>query len=233
MKHAFYLLLAVIPILGGCKSNQERVAKLVPASSSNAALIQVLDSMIARDSDSLVPLIDGGLEAQEFFASIIESFEAGDAFEKDFRDTFGDDAWDAFQEPLPAGQSRPDMKLTFLDFDEIRKDALKWKATNENQGVCDLMPGVPLPFKEIEGGWVVEGGGIFPDQETLVGYTETQKMLTDFILSYMKAIGQEGITAEDIDYQMGKEFMILLFGGDLKVNGNTSHPDRFKLDELD
>lgn len=119
-----------------------------------------------------------------------------------------------------------------LDLDQLQRDSSGWEANDENRGVFDAIPKVLLPFKEIEGGWVIDGTRVFSDEETLVGFTKTQRKLTDFIRGYMKAIGHSGIKPEDIDYQMGKEFLIVLMGGEIKVAGKSPNPDRFRLDDL-
>lgn len=226
----FILLLSFV--FTGCDTKQQSSVPVTPASSSNEALVRVLDAIKRRDTDALLSLVSGGSKAQDLFASVIDSMEAIDAFRERFVDAYGEEAWAAFQAPLPDDQKRPDMILTMPDLDQIQKDSSGWEASDENQGVFDALPGASLPFKQIEGGWSVDGAGVFPDEVTLVGFTKTQQKLTEFIEGYMKAIGHEGISPEDIDYQMGKDLLILLMGGEFKVGGESPHPDRFKLNEL-
>lgn len=180
----------------------------------------------------MLTLVSGGSKAQDFFISLMDSFEAIDAFKKKFIGTYGEEAWATFQAPLSDDQKRPDMNLTMPDLDEIQRESSGWEANDTNQGVFDSLPRVALPFKQVEDGWVIDGTKVFPDEETLVGFTETQRKLTSFIEGYMKAIGHPGISPEDIDYQMGKDLMIVLMGRELKVGGESPNPDRFKLDEL-
>ncbi|MEP4076405.1 hypothetical protein [Haloferula sp.] len=225
-------LLLISFALSGCNTEQQSSVPVAPADSSNEALTRTLDALAQRDSDALLSTVSGGSKAQEFFASVIDSFEAIDSFREKFVAVYGDEAWTAFQAPLPEDQKRPDMNLTMPDLEQIRRDSSDWEADDKNGGVFDALPRIPLPFKQVEGGWVVDGASVFPDEETLIGFTETQKKLTEFIISYIKAIGHEGISSEDIDYQMGKDLMIVLMGGELKVGGESPNPDRFKIDEL-
>ena len=217
---------------GGCNAGPERGQTLAPADSSREALLKFLQALEERDKEALLPLVDGGPEAQDFFASIAESAEVAEAFKQKLGETYGAEAWDAFQAPLPPEGRRPDMKLAMPDFAKIRTDAAAWEASGENGGVFDGIPGIPLPFKEVSVGWVVDGSKIFPDEETLAGFTETQRKITNFIALYMKAIGHPGISSEDIDYQMGKDLLIEMMGGEFKSDGKNPNPDRFRIEEI-
>jgi hypothetical protein len=226
----FPLLLGFV--LFGCNAKEQRSVPVTPAPSSKEALVRALDAMKQRDSNALLSLVSGGSKAQNFFASVIDSLKAMDSFRGKFIDAYGEDAWNAFQAPLQEGQKRPNMNLTMPDLSQIQTSASEWQANDDNKGVFEALPGMPLPFKEIDGGWVIDGTGVFNDDRILVGYTDTQQKLTEFIERYEKAIGHKGIGPEDIDYQMGKDFLIVLMGGELKVGGKSPNPDRFKLNEL-
>jgi len=218
-------------IFSGCNS-QKNTVTLDPATTSNEALGRTLDAFEKRDKEALLALVSGGSEVQKFFGTVVDSFEVADSFKTKFVDVYGKEAWDAFQAAIPLDQQTPSFQITFPDFEQIRKDYSDWEATTDNGGVLEVVPSIPLTFKQLQDGWVIDGPKIFPDKKTLKGFTETQSMVSEFIESYLKAIGHEEISAEDIDYQMGKDFMILLMGGELLVDGKTSNPDRFKIDEL-
>ncbi len=188
--------------------------------------------MIARDREGLLSLVSGGVKAQQFFAALVESFEVLDAFEARFVEAYGEGAWTAFIDPSPDDQNGADFTVSFPDLDALKQENADWQANAENEGVLLLMPAVRMKFEESSEGWVIDGAGLFPGEEVLVGYTETQRMLNGFVEKYMKAIGHEGIGPEDIDYQMGKDILILMMGGEFKSDGKPVNPDRFKIDDL-
>lgn len=220
-------------LLGGCNADSGSTEALVPADSSREALFKVLHALEGGDTEALLPLVDGGSKAQDFFVSIVESAEAADAFRAKLSEVYGAEAWDAFQAPLPPEDQRPDMKFSLPDFARIRADAVAWEADVENDGVFNGLTGIHLPFKEVSEGWVVDGSRLFPDEATLTGFTEKQRKFTSFIARYMQAIGHSGISPEDIDYQMGKDLLIEMMGGEFRSDGQTSNPDRFKIEEIE
>ena len=229
---AFLVPIFFSVFLVACESGSKPEAALSPAPTSTEALIRVLDGLAAQDADAVVALVDGGPKAQDFFVSMIETFEAAEAFETKFREAYGDQAWEAFQAPLTAEERRPDANLKMADLPALRSAAEQWEGSEENGGRFEGLPRLPLPFKEVAGGWVVDGAHILPSEEALQGFTDTQRAMTSTVQRYMKAIGHEGISAEDIDYQLGKEFLLLIMGGEFKSDGKPAYPDRFRVDEL-
>lgn len=229
MKRFPLLLLAPATLLTGCEKSS---AELVPAPSSNAALARALDAIDRRDRDAMLTLVSGGPAAQESFSAIIETLKAIEAFKQKFISTYGEDAWTAFQAPLPPEDKRPDQNVKLPDIGQIKTNASAWEADDTNHGVFNKLPGFPLTFIRQNGGWVIDGTKVFPNEKTRAGFIALQNRMGDFHRKYTKAIGHPGISAEDIDYQMGKEFMQVITGTELKLNGQSSWPDRFKVDQL-
>lgn len=227
-KYLIWLLLC----LAGCGTQPGASVNLEPALSSNEALTRFLHGLEQGDKKAVLFLVDGGPRAQDFFAAIVDSSIATQEFKKLFTEAYGTDAWEAFQAPLAAGIHRPNMTLAALNVAEVQDQVQQWTANDENEGLCDLIPQLPIPFKKVKTGWVVNGAALFPDEKTLIGFTETQEKITRFIRGFQKAIGKPEISPEDIDYQMGKELMKVLFGGEVSMDGEPVHPDRFVLDEL-
>ena len=205
---------------------------LKPAPTSREALVRVLDALAKRSEEALVALVDGGSGPEAFFRAIVASAKAADAFREKMIESYGEAAWVAFQAPKPESEKRADMQLTMPNLDEIRKTASTWEATAENQGRFEFFPGLSLPFKQIRGGWCINGKELFADEKTLKEYTRIQNLLTALVQRYMKAIGHRGITAQDIDHQMGKDLFREVFGIEFKVNGNPGMTNRFDVNAL-
>lgn len=232
MNYSTIFCILLVFSLIGCGKKDHVSVPVSPATSSNEALMRALEAMKKRDADSLLSLVSGGDEPQALLASVIETFEVVDVFKEKFIDAYGDQAWLEFLAPPEEGQTRPDMSLVIPDFEKLITSSTNWEANDDNQGRFETLSNLSLPFKEKGGGWIIDGDSIYPDEDTLIKYTETQKVLIEFIESYSHAIGKEGISPEDIDYQMGKDLMITLLGGEFIVDGKSANPDRFKLDEL-
>jgi hypothetical protein len=223
------LFVLSVLILTAC--NGHELVALKPASTSREALLRAIDALDKRDEGALLALVDGGADAQDFFRSIVESEKSGDAFEKKFTEAYGKEAWQVMQGTRDGPNGAPHMRLILPDMEAIRTEATNWDATADNKGYFDFLPRLPIQFEKISGGWVINGGGLFKDRTTLREMTKSQNMLTTFIRKFMKAIGHKGISADDMDYQMGKDSMALL-GIEFHVKGQRGPTNRFDIDHL-
>ena len=232
MTRPLLLSLAAALVVTSCNSKPAEDADLAPAASSNEALMRTLEALEKGEAENLRSLVAGGTKAQAFFDSAASSFAATDAFEQKFVASYGADAWTAFNAPLPLEEKRSDMRLVVPDLAQIRKDSAQWQADQANDGVFDGLPQIKLRFKQVAKGWVIDGPAVLPDEKSLIAATKLQNALADLITRYMKAVGHPGLKAEDIDYQMGKEFLGILMGVEFKSGDDPAIPDRFKLEEL-
>ena len=82
---------------------------------------------------------------------------------------------------------------------------------------------------EKDGGWMVDGDRIYPDEEMMDNVTKMQGQLAGHLRKYMKAIGHESITAEDLDFQMGRDLLRDVMGIEFEAG---EVPDRFDIDAL-
>ena len=152
------------------------------------------------------------------------------AFQADFVKAYGQDAWKKFQSKdsadAPKGGNATlnvmpeDMKQQ-IESAEIKTDGDK--ATLLAKGEDD-----PLPLVKQGDEWKVDGSALTqrggPDQAAKLA--ETMQKMAAMVTKYRKAIGAEGIKAEDIDYQMGRDMMKAMSG--MTLPGE----ERFNIDDL-
>lgn len=216
-----------------CWSCARKAVPTTPATTSGDILIAFLDAFDARDGKALLPLVSGGNRPQELFRAMLDTAIATDEFRERLTEAYGHNAWNNFQAEVPLGENRPDMNFTIPDTASLREAAEGWQATSDNRGECDILPRLAITIRKFEGGWLIDGAALFDDPEILKGHTDTQRKLTKYIRRYFKAIGHPGISAEDIDYQMGRDLMTNVFGlGEFRVDGKPAHPDRFDIDSF-
>lgn len=230
MRRLIPIFIFLLIFVTACGKRGYDTTHLKPAATSRDALLQTLDALANRDEPSLLALVYGDADAQDFFRSIIASFKMFDDFRDKFTKVYGQEAWAEFQGSATNGE--PAFKFDLPDFDKIKQEATNWEATVDNQGRFDSGFNVPFQLKKINGGWVINGDGLFNDKKTLRGMTKTQNVLIAFTKKYMKAIGHKGISARDIRYQMGKNLLREFMGGEFIEDGKPIITNRFDIDSI-
>jgi len=232
MRVLIFIFVVLLIVLAGCGGHGSGKVALQPAPTGREALLRVVDALKSRDEHALAVLIDGDADAQDFFRSLVDSARAVDEFRVRFIEAYGQEAWARFQSPKGDDGHGAHMNLELPDFQAIEDQLSTWNVTSDNQGRCDVLRGVPLQVKKIDGGWVVEGQHLFSDRQALRQTTQLQNALAAFIRKYIKALGRNGISAEDVDYQMGKDMIRCLMGVEFVSGGKQALPDRFDIDAL-
>lgn len=203
---------------------------LKPANSPREVMVRVLDGIEKRDEVAVLELVNGTVEEQQLFARIINTLEACDVFKERFVKEYGLEAWVKFQGPNDEERGA-DFYFYEPDVEMLREGLESWKDNDEGRWVYTDLHGLNIQLMKLDSGWVIDGAKMFEYDDNLEKTSELMEAIVVLIEDHMEAIGHEGITADDIDYQMGSDFMKMLFGKKVDDEG-LFNPDRYKVGDL-
>ncbi len=123
-------------------------------------------------------------------------------------------------------------RLTVPDFDKetaARLDKMTYEEKGSEAFANGTNPdGKPSRwrFLKVDDGWVVDGATMMPPGGIDVNNVKTVKIITANVKKYQKAIGKPGISADNLDVQLGRAVVRELYG--MEPNGR----DRFDINAI-
>jgi hypothetical protein len=186
------------------------------------ALIQATTALAEGDEDrAFAAILTTTDEQREFLRASMAFNQAGLRFRDAFLKAYGKAAWAKFLDPKQ-GPKGGHAKLNLLVKDEILAKFKKLTIEEKGDSATGRVPGVPKPFKmkKVEGGWVLpfEGnfsGSFAPKGDNMPKLAEMSKTLREMaatVSKFQKAIGQAGISADDIDVELARAMLRILTG---------------------
>lgn len=146
--------------------------------------------------------------------------QAGIAFRRDFIKAYGQEGWEKFQNEDPGGANAK-LDLVPTDVSDIRIEVQGRQARAINPD-----GGKPLPLVAVEGGWAIPAAKMLPPGAEPAKLEAMMEKMAAAISKYRKAIGREGVTVSDIDFELGRALMKIMTGMEIDA------PHRFDIDKM-
>ena len=183
-------------------------------------------AMIKGDKKAMLGYCKGSPEELDVIAAIADFAKAVIAFKKAFIKTYGEQAWKDFQDPAKGpkeGNARLNMPSK-KDLDSIAKTDF----AIENGKTKWMMPNAQQPVDLVlsNGKWFVVSASLLPPGAKPAPFAKMMRSFTKIVAKYQTAIGKKGISAEDIDAELGRDIVKTLLGM------TTPTPHRFDVDKL-
>lgn len=200
-------------LLQGCGDDPwMRKVPLEPQQTAEAAVFKAIDSLHDVDIDGFLSCFEAREDEYLLLESVISAGNAAVAFRKKFISTYGEKAWESFQDPeqSPEGADGSLQMIEKHHVDEIKA----WQYNHENPEVTFPNSQGPIRIKESHQGFVLSPGNILNDMssKSLEGNTKLMNTLTEMVSRHTQAIGQPHLSPQDIDFQFGKDLMKTIFG---------------------
>lgn len=199
-------------LLAGCGGPPGGV-KPTPKPTPEEVFTAFADAVASADEQAVLGLIAGDESVHYYFAERVRLAGATQAFIEKFKLSYGSEAWEAFQALPPLGAQRADYKFEGADFEKLAERAVRWEHKPEkDNNVFIWSSGVYLKPIEVDGGWQIDGTAFVEDIANFHKAMNDLSSTIRVIELHTKAIGREGIAAEDIDHQMALDHDKALYG---------------------
>ncbi|MDA3821073.1 MAG: hypothetical protein PF450_00470 [Bacteroidales bacterium] len=221
------LLTSIVLLFTACssKTSEDQITS-VPMDTPHALVMKSVSAMKASDREAFLECFSVSQQEYEVLDAIMDTGVAYLDFKSNFVNVYGEEAWVKFQDPEQAPEGA-DMSFTFVTDEDVAK-AKAWEPEDDILSFQFPNAQGPAFISKMESGYIFEFGEMLgkPKSKEIAQFINLMDSMTELISDYTHAIGYTGITAEDIDYQMGKDMMKNVFGFSL----NT--PDRFNIEEI-
>jgi len=214
------LLTALLLAIFGCSQKEP--------STPREAMVQFVEGMHAGNESKLFTAVDASPAQQDFLRATRDFLTAISDFRDAFTSAYGQQAWRDFQDESKGPQdgnahfSIPDAAVAVAKYQAAAIDQRGGEAFCPNLDE----PGKTIRIVQVGSRWRVDGNTVCPTAVEMQQKMAQVKPLTDVIRKYQPAIGQPGITPEDIDAELGRAMMKVLRGLE------TPAPHRFNVDKL-
>jgi hypothetical protein len=191
-------------------------------------MVQFVEAMYEGNEPKLYAALNASQAQKDFLRGGTDFLTAMSDLRDAFTNAYGQQAWRDFQDESKGPKdgnahfSLPDAAEAVAKY---RKAAIDERG---NEAFCRNLdePGKTVRMIKVGTGWRVDGNAVCPTVAEMQQKMAQIKPLTDVIRKYQQAIGQPGITPEDIDAELGRAMLKVLRGLE------TSAPHRFNIDEL-
>lgn len=207
----------------------ERVMQVPPepASSPSEALMGYTRAVIGGDVREAAAHVVSDADSRRWLASIIWQQQVTMRFHALFVDAYGQDALEEFNDI--GSPTRPtDAHLTLMTDVSLREfQSNPPKADASTRSVeFGSWEGLDGAVVRVDGGWLVDGAAAIPPSMSVDHFIQILNNRTSATSRYLKAIGYKGITAEDLDIELGRAIMAEGRGTD------PGGPHRFRIEEI-
>jgi hypothetical protein len=209
-------------LCASCGGSTEEQARQLPAS-PRAVLTELSDAIQRDDVFAFCGLFDASSEEKVGLQAMIEFSAAARNFREQFINAYGQAAWDRFNAPDGGGafiNISTDQELRLIRDAEITVERGQTVATWEG-GFADG----ELTLVKRKSGWVISAASVLPSDYDRKA-AELISRLAQTVSKYAHAIGHEGITANDLDAELGHAIWTEVFGLQLQVES------RFDIDQV-
>lgn len=213
-------------MLSGCgRSTPPSGAK--PAATAEEALRGFLQGMKDLDERAMLARCKVSDEESAALCTLMEFGRAAQDFRAAFIEAYGKEAWERFNDPdYSPGETNAHVTL----LEEPVEDMV---AASNLQMQGDAVATFVMPNEsrlsrivKTDKGWLIDAHTLFPAEIEPEKFMKVMREMGNHLRKYKKAIGQTGITADDIDVELGRAFTESLFGLKLPT------PHRFDIDKL-
>jgi hypothetical protein len=179
-----------------------------PAPTPKEAVMRWARALYQGDSAESMRYVGGPPAQRRAMAAMARFAHAASDFRDRFIDVYGREAWRRFNGP--DGPSQSDATITLEDpghLQDMRIEVRGDRAT-ARKGHED-----PLHLMKVENGWLVLPMDLTTSGQAIPGKAAAQmNAMADAIQRHYKAIDHGDITPEDIDVELGREFIRELLG---------------------
>jgi hypothetical protein len=192
------------------------------------AFLQANEALVSGDEEAFFKAVKFADDPQkEYFKVSLAMTRNNHEFRDAFLKAYGEAAWKRFNDPnIDPGNGEGNSALTVPDLDADTRARLE-KATFEEKGDEAVSTAIDpsgktfhWKFVKVADGWVVDATSLNPptgaDRDN---GTKMNRIIADNVKKYVKAIGKPGISADDLDVQLGRAVMSQLYG--MEPNGRN------------
>lgn len=198
----------------------------VPMDTPEVLVVKAVTALHRGDKKAFLECFSSSQVEYQVLESIILASESFIAFKKRFIQVYGKSAWLSFQDREQA-PGHADMSMTFVTANDVL-NAKEWRPKGYKPKYHFPNTNGPTFITRQGDGWIIKMGNMLGDtsDERKLRYIELMNSIRDLTQKYSQVIGKANILPEDLDFQMGKEVMDILFG--IKILA----PDRFNIDAI-
>ena len=212
--------------VGGNKNVAPKAGVAKGADTPKAAVMGFTRAIMKGDKKGMLVYCKGTPEELDVISAMADFAKAALTFKSAFIKAYGEQAWKDFQDPAK-GPKDGNTKLNMpsqKDIDSIAKTNFKI----ENGKTKWSMPNSQQPVDVVlsDGKWFIVSASLLPPGAEPAPFAKMMRSFATVLGQYQKAIGKKGISAEDIDAELGRALMKTLFGMSI------SAPHRFDIEKL-
>jgi hypothetical protein len=216
-----------IPIYG-CGGKVSGPSVMALPSSPRDAYIQFIEALTEGNEAKLLDAVDANEPQREFLFGLMDFSTAASRFRRVFVKAYGEQAWKDFQDDSKApkeGHAKLGISDAKEKVDKIRELTMEERG---NEAFCDTVdePGKKVRFLKVKDGWRMDVGSVTPEETEMRKLTGRMKELAGAVRKFEKAIGRLGIKPEDINAELGREFVKILTGIE------SPAPHRFDINKI-
>ena len=223
---AVLVLYCGMVVSGGDQNATPAPVEAKGADTPKAAVLGFVRAIIKGDKKGMLVYCKGTPEELDIIAAIADFAKAAMAFKSAFIKAYGEQAWKDFQDPAKGpkdGNTQLNMpsqedidSIAKTDF-KIETGKTKWLMPNSQQ---------PVDLVLSNGKWFIASASLLPPGAQSAPFAKMMRSFAAVLAKYQKAIGKEGISAEDVDAELGRALAKTLFGM------STPAPHRFDIEKL-
>jgi len=199
------VVVASSPLVGSGKQAEGEEKVFSGGSTPEQALAYFADAMLKMDKKGLLASCKGSITEMKVVAAMADFGQAVLAFKKKFIEAYGERAWKDFQDPMK-GPKRWNARLNMpkpADVEKMKTQKIKMKSAESAEFTVpnSLAPG---KLAKVDGKWFVVASSLLPPRAKPKAFVRIMLKLAGVVAKYQKAIGHDGISAVDIDAELGR-----------------------------
>jgi len=211
MKALVTVCVSVLILLTGCGS-RAKFPESRPVKTPQEVFARLAEAMYTVDRTEMIACFTGTDEEKKAIGSLATFGAASLSFKTAFIKAYGQEEWDAFQDPERSpeeGSARLNL-VTEDKLKEMKSAAIRIEGSN-------AFVSIPNESREATilkdgNGWLIQASSFLPPGAEPSAFSRTMDTLAATIMKYQKAVGQRGISGEDIDAELGRAMTEEIFG---------------------
>jgi hypothetical protein len=188
-----------------------------------AALVMATEALLdGQEAKFLAAFKIKDDKEKELLKALVRFVSAGQKFKTAFIQTYTEKAWEKFNDPKhDPGNGEGNARVALLAQDEVLTAAKGAKITMAGDTAnCTITykneTKTTWKFVKEKDGWLALPESFTGDATDIEKTTKILNGFADLLPKYQRAIGKDGLTADDIDVELGKAVIKELFGFETK-----------------
>ncbi len=190
----------------------------VKRTGAHGATVDFFTALLNGDAEAAIAVVEGSDKEKKALTARANYQRASVQFKTAFVNKFGDGAWAKFNSPEhlpePATSQRPPFNARLSVFEQVDLDQMLLYKPQENGDEASY-PAEQGDLKVVKknGVWKLVAASLLPPG--LDGADKATQILTastSHIARFTKAIGKDGVSADDIDVELGRAIVETLYG---------------------